>query len=102
MRIVTINARLLHNPRLGITNDGLAVDHRKIVNGVLSASLSQMQERVALEVVAGSAVNAPRKRIIAVLTNLDASLAVAAQFLAHIVQKRSGNTERNRIGRGWD
>ena len=61
-----------------ITDDGLAVDLGKLVNGFLSFALPQTLEGLPLEIIVGSAIRAPRKWIIAVLTNLDAGSAIAA------------------------
>src|SRR5690242_1802482 len=97
MSVVTINARLLHHARLGIANDGLTVDLGEVMNRFLPGALSQTQQRVALEVILRPAVNTPWKRIVAVLTDLDASLTVLVQPLAHVVQKCCGNAEWNGI-----
>src|SRR6476660_3727865 len=100
MGIVTINARLFHNPSLRIANNRLTADIGEFMNSVLALAVAQTHQRVALEVVVGSAIVTPRKWIIAVLTDLDSGLAVMAQFLAHVVQKRGGNAERNGTWRG--
>src|SRR5882757_4327881 len=100
MRIVTINARLLHDPRLGIADDGLTVDFGEFVNGLLPIALLQTHERPALEVIVGPAVFTPRKWILTVLTDLDAGLAVPVKLLADVVQKRRGNAGRNSTGCG--
>ena len=82
MSVVTINARLLHNARLGIANDGLTVDLGEVMNRLVPVAVPQTQQRLALEAIAGSAADTPRKRIIAVLTDLDAGLAILVQPLA--------------------
>ena len=46
------------------------------------------------------AVSTPRKGIVAVLADFDASLIVLLQFLPHVVQKRRRNAEWDRIRRG--
>jgi hypothetical protein len=51
MGVVTINARLLHNARLGVAHDRLTVDLGEVMNRLLPVGLPQMQQRLALEVI---------------------------------------------------
>src|SRR5262245_19336061 len=100
MRIVTVNARLRHDPRLGVANYGFTIDLGKLMNRLVPVTLLQTQQRLALEFVVRTAAGTKWKRIVAVLPDLDTGFDILMQSLSHIVQKRGWNAERNGTGRG--
>src|SRR5262245_60603138 len=99
MCVVTIDARLLHDAGLGVTNDGLAVDLSKFMGCLSPLTLPQAPQRLALEVIVGSSVAPPRKRSVAVLPHANAGFAVLVKLFTDVVQKRGRNAERNGVWR---
>src|SRR5262249_51110986 len=86
--VVALDAGALHDACLGVTDDALAVDLGELVDRLLSPAQAQPPQRLALEVVPGSAVGPPGERVVAVLTHLDAGLARLVQLLADSVPER--------------
>src|SRR5262245_61699289 len=97
---MAFDARLLHDPRLGETDDTLPVDLGEFMNRLFPLALPQTHESRALEIIPWAAVGSPGKWVIAILSHLDAGLARLGQLLADVVQKRGRDAERHRARRG--
>src|SRR5262249_10303519 len=102
MRAVALDAGALHDARLSVAHDALAVDLGEFMDCLLPLALAQALKSHALEIIARTSVGPPRIRVVTILAHLYAGPTLVGQLLANVVQERCWDAERYCVGRGRD
>src|SRR5262245_66237054 len=99
---MALDAGALHDSRLSVTDNALPSHFGELMDRLPPLAQTQTPQRLTLELIPRASVGSPGKRVVAVLTHLNACATYLAQLLADVVQERGRDADRHGARRGRD